>query len=313
MHIPVMLDEVIRALDVRPGGSYVDATVGQGGHAGGILAASGPDGRLLGLDRDPQAISAARANLATFGERAVFVPESYASLEALAKREAFVPVDGVLFDLGYSSVQLEASGRGFSFQRDEPLDMRFGDDGATAADLVNNLPERELADILYRYGEERDARAIARAIVANRPIATSGKLAAVIVSVAPRHEKIHPATRAFQALRIAVNDELDSLRAALPQAVALLKPGGRLVVISFHSLEDRIVKQFMRRESTGCLCPPRLPLCTCGHAASLRMVAARVAVAARDEVLANARARSARLRVAERLAAPADRLVNPGG
>ena len=313
MHIPVMLNEVMKALDVRPGGAYVDATVGQGGHAGAILAASAPDGRLLGLDRDPRAIIAARSALAAFGQRAALVAASYTSLSTSADREGFRDVDGILFDLGYSSAQLENSGRGFSFQRDEPLDMRFGEEGRTAADLVNHLPERELADILYQFGEERESRAIARAIVASRPIGTSGKLAAVIESVMPRREKIHPATRSFQALRIAVNDELESLQAALPQAVSVLKPGGRLVVISFHSLEDRIVKQFMRRESTGCVCPPRLPLCNCGHVATLRMVAAKVAVAGKTEVVANVRARSARLRVAERLAAPANRPVDSGG
>lgn len=303
MHVPVMLGEVIAALDVRPGRTYVDATVGQGGHASAILTASAPDGRLLGLDRDAKAIEAAKVALAQFGDRVLLVTTSYTSIATIAQSHGLIPVDGVLFDLGYSSAQLDMSGRGFSFQRDEPLDMRFGEGDATASDLVNGMPERELADLLYQYGEERDSRVIAHAIVANRPIETSSRLATVIQAVAPRHEKIHPATRTFQALRIAVNDELGSLETALPQTVSMLKPGGRLVVISFHSLEDRIVKQFMRRESADCVCPPRMPRCVCGHSASLRVVADKVAFATKSEVQANPRARSARLRVAERLPA----------
>jgi 16S rRNA (cytosine1402-N4)-methyltransferase len=301
MHVPVLLNEVITALNVRSDGSYVDCTVGVGGHAAAILEHSAPNGRLLGLDRDPDAVAAASKRLAAFGKRATLVNTSYLTLETASQHAGFGSVDGILFDLGLSSAQLESSGRGFSFQRDEPLDMRFGREGRTAADLLNDLSERELANLIYRYGEEPASRAIARAIVSHRPIRTSGQLASLIQNTVGGRGRIHPATRTFQALRIAVNDELAALEAALPQAVGLLKPGGRLVVISFHSLEDRLVKQFLQRESTDCLCPPRLPVCQCGHRATVRRVADKVIVPGPEELQTNPRARSAKLRVAEKL------------
>ncbi len=303
VHIPVLLQETLTFLQVRPGGTYIDATVGGGGHAEAILSASAPDGRLLGLDLDPDALEVARERLTPFGERAVLRQGSFAQLAALAAD--FAPVDGILFDLGLSSLQLADPARGFSFSYSGPLDMRFDPDagGPTAADLVNGLSVEELAQILYQYGEERQARRIAEAIVAARPLETTEQLAEVVVAaVGRRRGRIHPATRTFQALRIAVNDELSVLQVALPQAVDLLRPGGRLVVISFHSLEDRIVKRFLRQESKDCICPPEAPVCTCEHRARLRVLTRKPVRPDPEEVARNPRARSARLRAAERLA-----------
>jgi 16S rRNA (cytosine1402-N4)-methyltransferase len=277
--------------------------VGAAGHAWGILQASAPDGQLIGLDVDPAALELAASRLAEFGGRASLKRGSYAQLAQHLQAAGWEAVDGILLDLGASSMQFDRPERGFSFQQEGPLDMRFDPDGAsTAAQLVNQLPEAELADILYQYAEERSARRIARAIVEARPLQTSTQLAAVIAKAAGgQRGGIHPATRSFQALRIAVNGELANLEEALPQAVAALKPGGRLAVISFHSLEDRQVKQFMRRESQDCICPPGQPVCTCGHKASIKEVTRKPLVAQENEVTANPRARSARLRVAEKL------------
>ncbi|HHS98308.1 MAG TPA: 16S rRNA (cytosine(1402)-N(4))-methyltransferase RsmH [Chloroflexi bacterium] len=302
VHIPVLLQATLSFLQVRSGGTYIDATVGGGGHAEAILAASAPDGRLLGLDLDPHALEVAGRRLARFGGRVTLRRGSFARLTALAAD--FAPADGVLFDLGLSSLQLADSSRGFSFSREGPLDMRLDPDagGPTAADLVNDLSVEELAQILYRYGEERQARRIAEAIAAARPLETTAQLAAVVErAVGGRRGRIHPATRTFQALRIAVNDELSVLQVALPQAVDLLRPGGRLVVISFHSLEDRIVKRFFRQESRDCICPPEVPVCICDHRARLRVLTRKPVRPEPDEVSRNPRARSARLRAAERL------------
>jgi len=293
---------VLTFLGVRPGGVYVDGTVGGGGHAAAVLEASAPGGRLLGLDLDPAALEVARRRLRGFGDRVVLRHGSFARLGVLAGD--FAPADGVLLDLGLSSLQLADPGRGFAFSREGPLDMRFDPTaaGPTAADLVNGLSVKELADLLYRYGEERQARRIAEAIAAARPLRTTAQLAGVVVAaVGHRRGRIHPATRTFQALRIAVNDELGALEAALPQAVDLLSPGGRLVVICFHSLEDRIVKRFMRQESRDCICPPEVPACVCGHRARLKVLTPRPVRPDPAEVEANPRARSARLRAAERV------------
>lgn len=304
-HVPVLLDAVIDTLRPRAGGRYVDGTLGGGGHARAILEASAPDGRLLGLDHDPAALSRARTLLAPFGGRAVCVRASFADLGAVADAHGFSPLDGVVLDLGLSSDQLDDAARGFSFQVTGPLDMRM-DPGAPerAADLVNALTEQDLADVLYRLGDERRSRRIARAIVASRPIESTTELANVVARAAGGHAgRIHPATRTFQALRIAVNGELDALAAVLPQAIDRLAPGGRLAVISFHSLEDRIVKHTLRDEARECVCPPGLPECRCGHRARLRLVTRRPIEPSAAEVQANPRARSAKLRVAERLAA----------
>ncbi len=303
IHKPVLFQEALDSLLVQPEGQYIDATVGGGGHAAGILAASSPGGRLLGLDRDPAAIEVASTRLAPYTGRFVLVHASFEHLGALAREHGFVPADGVLFDLGLSSLQLADPARGFSFMSDGPLDMRYDPTGkgVTAATLVNQLPLDELEGLLIRYSEEGRARRIAEAIVAARPLYTTTELARVIERAVGRRGRIHPATRTFQALRIAVNNELAALEAALPQAVELLRPGGRLVVISFHSLEDRVVKQFMRRESRDCICPPEAPVCTCRHRATLQLVTRKPIVPTAREVADNPRARSARMRVAERV------------
>lgn len=301
-HRPVLYNEIIHALQPHQGGLYVDGTVGAGGHAWGILEASSPDGRLLGLDLDPHALDLARERLAPYGERAVLVQASYTTLLQQLKVLGWSAVDGILLDLGLSSMQLDTPQRGFSFQTDAPLDMRF-DPAApvTAADLVNDLPENELADLLYRYGEERKSRQIAREIVRSRPVGTTRQLAQIVArAVGRKASKIDPATRTFQALRIAVNRELDAVEEVLPKAVQALKPGGRLAVISFHSLEDRIVKQFFRKESQDCICPPRQPVCTCGHKATLAEQNRQPITPSEAEVKENPRSRSAKLRVSER-------------
>ncbi len=281
----------------------MDGTIGAGGHAWGILQASNPNGQLLGLDVDPQALKMASEKLAEFGKRAHLERASYTTLLKQLAKMKWRKVDGILLDLGLSSMQLDTQARGFSFQTEAPLDMRFDPEGKTsAADLVNLLNEVELADLVYRYGEERRSRQVARAIVNARPINTTTQLAKVVAGVTSGGKSgIHPATRTFQALRIAVNGELEALEEVLPQTLEALKPGGRLALIAFHSLEDRIVKQFMRRESRDCICPPDQPVCTCGHKATLREVTGKPIRPQEDEIRNNPRSRSARLRVAERI------------
>jgi 16S rRNA (cytosine1402-N4)-methyltransferase len=301
-HIPVLYQEVLTGLQIKPGGRYIDATVGGGGHASGILVASAPDGDLLGIDADPMAVALAGERLAESGKRVALVQGNFADLEGIALEHGFCPVDGILLDLGLSSLQLEAEGRGFSFQLDGPLDMRFDpSQTTTAADLVNGLSVEELADILFRYGEEPRSRRIARAIVAGRPIHTTGELAALVERAVGRRRRLHPATRTFQALRVAINEELECLAEALPQALRLLMSGGRLAIISFHSLEDRKVKQFFRNEARDCLCPPEVPVCICGHRATLGIVTKKPIRPSAEEVAANPRSRSAKLRIAYRL------------
>ena len=302
-HVSVLLEEVLAALRPAPGGKYIDLTVGAAGHARALLERSSPTGRLLAIDADPQAVEYARAVLAAFGERAVVRQGFFDDLAALARGEGFVAVDGIVADLGLSSRQLAAGERGFSFQYEGPLDMRLDPSSqtTTAADLVNGLAERELADLFYRYGEERQSRAIARAIVRHRPLHTTTELAALIARTVGQHGRIHPATRVFQALRIAVNDELGALERMLPQAIDLLAPGGRLAVIAFHSLEDRIVKECFRREARGCICPTEALVCTCGHRPRIQTLTRRPIVPSAEESAKNPRSRSARLRVVEKL------------
>ncbi len=303
MHQPVLYHEIIHALQPKSGGFYVDGTLGAGGHAWGILEASSPDGKLLGLDLDPQALSLAEEHLAPFSERVTLRRASYLTLRGQLESLGWQSVHGILLDLGLSSMQLDTPERGFSFRSDGPLDMRFDPQGeTTAADLVNDLPEADLADLIYKYGEERRSRQVSRAIVAARPILTTGQLAEVVAKATSSGKKgIHPATRTFQALRIATNKELDAVKDTLPEAIKALTPGGRLAVISFHSLEDRIVKQFFRQESKDCLCPPRQPVCTCEHKASLTEITRKPVRPSETESLENPRARSALLRVAEKL------------
>jgi 16S rRNA (cytosine1402-N4)-methyltransferase len=306
-HLSVLYHEVLDALQPRKAGRYVDGTLGAGGHAAGILEASSPDGLLLGLDVDPQALSLARQRLSEYGPRAHIVQASYISLGEQLAAIRWSDVEGILLDLGASSMQFDTPERGFSFQVDAPLDMRFDPQNPTrAADLVNNLPEKELADLIFQYGEERHARQVARAIVRARPLYTTGQLAEVVAAAVTRgrgksRDHLHPATRTFQALRIVVNKELEALQACLPQAVAALSPGGRLAIIAFHSLEDRIVKQYFRRESRDCICPPDQPVCTCGHRAILKEITRRPLRPQDEEIERNPRSRSARLRVAEKL------------
>jgi 16S rRNA (cytosine1402-N4)-methyltransferase len=308
-HLPVMVEEVMTALSPLPGSFQIDATVGGGGHARRILEANAPDGRLLGLDADRAAIARAAQRLAPHGERVTLRQGNFERLAELATESGFVPADGVLFDLGLSSYQLADETRAFSFRAEGKLDMRFDTSrGQPAAEVVATLPERELADILWRYGEERHSRRIARAIVAQRthqPIETGAELAALVERVLPRapggRGRIHPATRVFQALRIYVNRELETLAQALQAAVELLGPGGRLAVISYHSLEDRIVKRFIAAERRGCICPPELPACVCGRSPRLAPVGAQPQRPSEAEVAANPRSRSARLRAARRL------------
>jgi 16S rRNA (cytosine1402-N4)-methyltransferase len=310
VHVTVLPRETLDRLAPHPGGRYLDGTVGGGGHTELLLDASAPDGRVLGIDADAAALErvAARLPLAIASGRLVLRLGNFARMDELARAARFTPVDGILLDLGLSSDQLADRTRGFSFAADAPLDMRFDTSrGDSAAALVNTRDEAELADLLWHYGEERRSRAIARRVVeqrARKPITRTGELAGLVASVVRgRPGGIHPATRTFQALRIAVNDELGSLETALPKAVALLAPGGRLAVISFHSLEDRIVKQFFQSEARGCVCPPELPACVCGRAPTLRIVTRHPVTAGEDELACNPRSRSAKLRVAEKLPA----------
>ena len=288
-HIPVLVQEVLSALQVKPGGSYVDCTVGEGGHASAILEAASPGGRLLGIDMDLQALKTAERVLWSYRDSSVLVNENFRDLEQVAERHGFTPVDGILFDLGLSSLQLQGGGRGFSFRTEEPLDMRFDNrQELTAWDVVNEYSSEELARVLSTYGEERRSNRIAKAIVYSRPIDTSLRLAQVVQRATRRPlGRIHPATRTFQAIRIEVNRELDNLESVLGQAVSLLKAGGKLVVISYHSLEDRIVKLFLRYADR--------------KARTLHRDNIRIIPPSKEEVRTNPRSRSARLRVAERI------------
>lgn len=299
-HTPVLVDAVIEYLrGSSPEGRYIDCTVGSGGHAQTILR-SFPGSQLLGIDADPQAIRLARSVLP---QDTVLVNANFAQIEIIATIHDFRPVDGILFDLGLSSMQLSETGRGFSFSHDAPLDMRFDPkQDVTASEIVNNYPENELARLLYQYGEEPASRKIARHIVKHRPIRSTVELANVIVqAVGQRRGRIHPATRSFQALRIAVNRELDNLSSALRQSINLLRSGGRLIVISYHSLEDRIVKHFLSLESHGCICPPSTPVCVCGHSPTIKLLSRKAIQPSQEEINRNPRSRSARLRAAEKI------------
>ena len=302
VHRPALLEETLRFLSVAAGSAYVDGTLGEGGHSERILEGSGPNGLLLGIDRDPRSLAVARRRLDAYGTRARLVHGNYADMQRIAESNGISGADGILLDLGFSSRQVSVTGYGFSFQEDEPLDMRYDPRGETAADLVNSLDERELADVIFRYGEERRSRSIARAIVRNRPVLTTGRLADVVSrAVGGRRGGRHPATRTFQALRIAVNRELEQVEAGLAAAGELLNRGGRLVVISYHSLEDRLVKEWMDRETATCICPPELPVCVCERQPRFRTVGRRPVRPSDDERSANPRSRSARLRAAERI------------
>jgi 16S rRNA (cytosine1402-N4)-methyltransferase len=310
-HQPVLAEEVMQMLAPRPGSLHVDCTVGGGGHTERILEAASPDGRVLGLDADPAAIARVGERLARFGDRLVLRQANFASLGEVAPAAGFGALDGILLDLGLSSFQLADAGRGFGFRTGGPLDMRFDPArGEPASALLVRLDEGALVECFRRFGEEPHARRIARAIVDARragPIETAEQLASLVERAVPRRPgprgRIHPATRIFQALRIAVNGELEALEVVLAASLGLLRPGGRLVVLSYHSLEDRIVKRFVAAERRGCVCPPVFPVCVCGRTPRLRPIGHQPVVPSDAEVAANPRARSARLRTAERLAA----------
>jgi 16S rRNA (cytosine1402-N4)-methyltransferase len=315
-HVPVMLEEVLKYLRPEPGGHYIDGTLGGGGHTEVILERSAPDGKVLGIDTDLQALARVRERLAeaVSSGRLVLAHGNFAELARIVDEAGFVSIQGILLDVGFSSHQMDNAERGFSFSVDGPLDMRLDQSqGMSAADLVNSASEKELADLIWRYGEEKRSRQIARRIVRERSkgaITRTAQLAQLAAAGVPyKPGAIHPATKTFQALRIAVNHELDALEAVLPQMLDVLsakgneekggKRGGRMVVISFHSLEDRIVKEFMRREARDCICPPQVPVCVCGHKARLRLLTAKPVIPTAQEVIANPRARSAKLRAAE--------------
>jgi len=305
MHRSVLSKESIELLQPRPGAVVVDCTLGAGGHARVLLEAIQPGGRLLAIDRDPGAVDAARTLLSGFVLRPALVHGDFGDLAQLAREAGFERVDAILFDLGISSTQLDDPERGFSFRSEGPLDMRMDPtQPVTAQRLLNELTERDLAELILKLGEERWARRIAQFIARRRPLRTTRDLAAAVEAAIPRAawpKDIHPATRTFQALRMRVNDELGSLERGLKGAIEILTPGGRMAAISFHSLEDRTVKAFFNAESKDCLCPPQQPVCTCAHRASLRVLTRKPARPSAEEVAANPRSRSARLRAAERI------------
>ena len=306
MHVSVLYKEVLQWLEPLAEELYIDGTLGYGGHTIGLLEASAPSGRVLAFDRDLTAIKAANRRLGELDgvrQRVTTVQASFAEMGSIAPLHGFAQVHGIVLDLGLSSMQMDTPERGFSFRFDAPLDMRFDlEQDVSAETLINNLSQDELSDIFWRFGEERRSRQIARWVVENRPIYTTKQLADLIVSRTPAklRKKIHPATQVFQALRIAVNDELGALTKVLPDAIELLKPGGRLAVISFHSLEDRIVKQTFRDMATDCICPPQQPICSCDRQAIIRLPKRKAIKATEAEIAANPRSRSARLRVAEK-------------
>ncbi|MDP2895510.1 MAG: 16S rRNA (cytosine(1402)-N(4))-methyltransferase RsmH [bacterium] len=306
-HVPVLLEEVLEFLRCLPSGTFVDCTVGLGGHARAILERIRPSGGLIAIDADTEALQQARSNLAAWKEKVTYVQASYRRLSETLQRLGVRDVAGILLDLGMSSAQVESPSRGFSFSRRGPLDMRYDRrQPLTAADIVNRYPEKDLVKILREFGEEKAAKRIAAAIVRRReewPLSTTDELAELVASVArprPARGGIHPATKAFQALRVAVNDELGALSEALPQAIEVLRPGGRLIVLSYHSLEDRIVKQTFRGFEKGCVCPPSFPVCRCGRVSEVEVLTRKPMRPSEEEIRRNPRSRSARMRVCER-------------
>jgi len=302
-HIPVLLEETKKALDIQLGGRYIDCTVGTGGHSSAILEAISPGGQLLGLDADPEALTVARERLKAYKNSVILVNKNFVHLEEICRKYNFRPVNGILFDLGLSSLQLDESERGFSFRTDGPLDMRFSPlQKITASDIVNNYSPAELSRIITDYGEDYRAQHIAYGIIRERPVKSTRQLAEIIEHITgSTGGRIHPATKTFQALRIAVNEELTNLENTLKQTTNLLGYGGRLVVISYHSLEDRIVKNFLRRESRNCICPPFVIECTCGHVASFKIINKEIITPTAEEVYLNPRSRSAKMRIAQRI------------
>lgn len=307
-HEPVMLKETVDSLECTPGGVYFDGTVGGGGHAYEILVRTAPDGVLIGVDRDEEALAESARRLEPFGDRALLMKGNFADIGGIVSELGFQRVRGILLDLGVSSHQFDTPERGFGFSVDAPLDMRMDRQaGLTAFDIVNGFPEEKLKKIIQEYGEEMMPGRIVRAISERRkrsPIRTTGELAAIVADALParlKKKRIHPATKTFQALRIAVNNELEHLHAAIESGIDTLEEGGRFSVISFHSLEDRMVKDLFRSWEKGCVCPPDLPVCRCGRKSKLRVVTRRAVMPGEAEVVSNPRARSARLRTAVRI------------
>ena len=307
-HKPVLLDECLEGLAIRPDGIYLDGTLGRAGHSLEIARRLTGGGRLIGVDRDETALAAAEERLAEYRDRVALVHSNFSCIHEILDSLGLDKIDGMLFDLGVSSPQLDDAQRGFSYMHDAPLDMRMDRTAAlTARDVVNTWPYEELRRILFEYGEERYAPVIAKHIVRERevcPVETTGQLTDIIKKAMPPaalREKQHPAKRSFQAIRIAVNGELDELEPMMDAAADRLNPGGRLAVISFHSLEDRIIKKTMQRLATGCTCPPEFPVCVCGKQPKMKLITRKPVVSTAAELEYNPRARSAKLRVAEKV------------
>ncbi len=302
-HIPVMVPEILKYLEVSSGGRYIDCTLGEGGHTKSLLEASNPGGEVLGIDADHEAIEVSKNRLEEYGERFIYDNSNFKNIKKIAMKSRFVPCHGILFDLGVSSLQLDKESRGFSFRRKAPLDMRFSiNQTLTAQDVLNTFSESEISDILYQYGEERQSRKIAKLIIENRPLSNADELSDLIKkNIRQTNYKINPSTKTFQALRIYINEELNSLSQALEQSLEILEVGGRMAVISYHSLEDRIVKNFFKKESKYCICPPNIPKCDCGHFPKLKIITKKPVSPSQSEIEANKRSRSAKLRVVERI------------
>ena len=302
-HIPVMVPEILKYLEVSSGGRYIDCTLGEGGHTKSLLEASNPGGEVLGIDADHEAIEVSKNRLEEYGERFIYDNSNFKNIKKIAMKSKFVPCHGILFDLGVSSLQLDKESRGFSFRRKAPLDMRFSiNQTLTAQDVLNTFSESEISDILYQYGEERQSRKIAKLIIENRPLSNADELSDLIKkNIRQTNYKRNPSTKTFQALRIYINEELNSLSQALEQSLEILGVGGRMAVISYHSLEDRIVKNFFKKESKYCICPPNIPECDCGHFPKLKIITKKPVSPSQSEIEANKRSRSAKLRVVERI------------
>ncbi len=303
-HNPVLTNEVIKGLNITPGGRYIDATLGEGGHSTNILIKSDPGGQVLGIDADHEAVSVAQKRVNYSSDKFLAVNDNFKNIRSIAMKYNFSPVHGILFDLGVSSLQLDAESRGFSFRRADPLDMRFSyNQNLSASQIINNYDENELANLIFYFGEEKKSRKIAKTIVRNRPIKSSLELADLICEVIPRkkNQKINPATKTFQAIRIAVNDELSALETALNESLTVIGEGGRIAVISYHSLEDRIVKNFFKKQSSECICPPRSPVCICKHEKTIKIISKKPIIPSTNEINNNPRSRSAKLRIAERI------------
>ena len=298
-----MVPEILKYLEVSSGGRYIDCTLGEGGHTKSLLEASNPGGEVLGIDADHEAIEVSKNRLEEYGERFIYENSNFKNIKKIAMKSKFVPCHGILFDLGVSSLQLDKESRGFSFRRKAPLDMRFSiNQTLTAQDVLNTFSESEISDILYHYGEERQSRKIAKLIIENRPLSNADELSDLIKkNIRQTNYKINPSTKTFQALRIYINEELNSLSQALEQSLEILGVGGRMAVISYHSLEDRIVKNFFKKESKYCICPPNIPKCDCEHFPKLKIVTKKPVSPSQSEIDANKRSRSAKLRVVERI------------